>query len=121
TQMLSKKFPEIMKIPYKDSYGSRRKTLFEKMHSRYVNFRLNLSSKTQGLLKYPQFQADYFFIVKNRINDYQDAFLGNNFLSEVFEDVIFKDAFVKVQNKQYLFNFVQRLLFLQMFFKKGGF
>lgn len=121
TALLKKLFPEVMAIKYKDSYGNREKTFYEKLSARYVNYRLRLSSATQGLIQYSPYQAAYFFIQKKRIKDYEDFFVGYNFLSEIFEDAYLLSSYNKVLKKYYLINEFQRILFIQQFYMRYDF
>jgi hypothetical protein len=121
TGMLGKIFPEVMKIPYKDSYGNRAKTLKERIKGDYIKYRLKLSFISQGLFRYSPYQAEYFFLQKGRINDYRDMFMKQSSISEFFTDNELKNLFNTVKKKQYLFPLFQRVLFIQQFYSHHNF
>ena len=121
TAMLKKLFPEVMSVKYKDSYGNREKTFYEKISDRYINFRLRVSSATQGLIKYSPYQAGYFFIQNKRVKDYQEFFLDDNFMHEIYEGTFLSELYKRVLKKQYLLNELQRVLFIQQFYMKYDF
>lgn len=120
-ELLSKKYPEVMRIRYKDSYGNRAKTFDEKIFDEYKRFRLKLSSATHGIISYTTFQAGYFFLKQKNINDYKNLFTGRNCISEIFTDSQMLKLFHNTKKKHYLFNFFDRVLFLQQFYAKYNF
>jgi hypothetical protein len=117
-EMLRKKFPEVMEIRYKDSYGNRKKTLGEQIVSYYKKMRLKASYGTNGFLKYYPYQADRFFYVTGEIEKYCDIVTKKNYLEELLDESALKELALAVTRKQYLFNFFQRVLFLQAFYAK---
>ena len=118
TTMLRSHFPDVMKIQYKDSYGNRPKTMPEKMLGAYRKSRLRLSSLTKGMLGYSPFQADYFFLRTNGIEDYRNFFFEENHIQEIIEHGKIKELFNATKKKPYLFNLFQRILFLQQFYSR---
>lgn len=118
---LFNKFPEVMKIRYKDSYGNRKKTAYEKMVNYYVKSRLKLSYFTQGVLQYPTDQRSYFLLAKKEIDSYKDLFLNRNRISELFDDSELLQLFNMIRKKQYLLQLFDRVLFLQQFYSRYNF
>lgn len=121
TTLLRKMFPEVMSILYKDSYGNREKTFYEKIHMKYKNIRLNISAATRGLIMYPSFQTEYLFLKKKEIANYNNLFLHQNNINELLDDSSLTWLFNMVMKKQYLFNLFQRVLFLQQFYNRFNF
>jgi hypothetical protein len=121
TRMLGSMFPEVMEIPYKDSYGNRAKTFKEKIKGDYIRCRLKLSSMSRGILRYSPYQAEYYFLQKGRINDCRDMFMGHSHIGEIFTASSLENLFNNVKKKQYLFPLFQRVLFLQQFYSRHNF
>ncbi|MFA6010967.1 MAG: asparagine synthase-related protein [Desulfobacteraceae bacterium] len=121
TTLLNKEFPDVMKVRYKDSYNNREKTALEKMDQKYGRFRSRLSSASQGLIKYYPFQADYYFLHEKGLDAFKDLFAGKNYIPEVFDNETISSIFNKVKRKQYLVNYLHRILFLQQFYQRNNF
>lgn len=116
--LLERRFPEVMKIQFKDSYGNRPKTAMEKLSDQYRKIRLRLSSATNGIFPYSPFQADYFFMQKKGIDAFEEIFVSRNCIPEVFEDSALPELFQGTRKKYYLFNLFQRILFIQLFYAR---
>lgn len=121
TSMLNREFPDVMKIPYKDSYGNRMKTVWEKVRDRYMMMRLKLSYASQGLFRYYPYQADYYFFHERGMDDFKDLFIGPSYIPEIFDEKTLLHLFKKTKQKQYLLNMFGRVLFVQQFYKRNGF
>jgi len=118
---LFKTLPEVSKIRFKDSYGIRKKTPYEKIVDYYIKSRLKLSYFTQGVLKYSTDQRSYFFLTKKEIDNYKDLFLNRNRISELFTDSELLHLFNTIKKKQYLLQLFDRVLFLQQFYSRYNF
>jgi hypothetical protein len=117
---LFKEFPKIVNIPFKDSYGIREKTMYEKIVRKYVTFRLKLSYLTQATVNYSPNQKNYFFYTKKGIDAYKDLFFSHNCISEIFTDSEMVKLFNMINKKQYFLPFYERILFLQQFYNRYG-
>jgi hypothetical protein len=120
-KMLENRFPNVMKIRYKDSYGNRADTLRDKMLYNYGKMRLKMSYASRGILIYSPFQAEYFYLQKNGIDDYKELVLDRNCIAELINNSQMEKLFTLVKQQQYLFNLFQRVLFIQLFFNKYQF
>jgi hypothetical protein len=120
-QELFKTFPNVANIPFKDSYGIRRKTLSEKLKVKYVNLRLKLSYGSNGFLPYYPYQTEWFFLGLGQIDNYRGMLLKPNCITELFDGEDLERLFGLVKRKHYLFNLFQRVLFLQQFYRRYEF
>lgn len=121
TKMLSTKFPNVMRVKYKDSYGNRKKTIAEEFMRNYRTLRLQLSSFTKGKMIYFTIPTDYFFLKKNGIDDYRDLFLSHNRIADVFDVSQMLRLLQMVKKKQWLLDLFQKALFLQQFYSRYDF
>jgi len=111
-------FPDVMKIKFKDSYGIRKASFFEKLRKKYINMRFNLSYGTNGLIKYFPFQLEYYFFNENHLDDYRHLFTKESFIPEIFDSSQLEKIFEIVKKKQYMINIFQRVMFIQQFYQR---
>ncbi|WP_319574697.1 hypothetical protein [uncultured Desulfobacter sp.] len=117
--MLQECFPKVMSVRYKDSYGNRSKTLFEKIESLYLKFRFELSVATQGMIKDLSLQPAYYFFGKKGLDEILSrTSMTQNQLGDIFDEQSLLKLYKAPYKKQYMFNFLERVLFIQHFFSK---
>ena len=121
TTLLSKEFPDIMKIIFKDSRGNRKKTIIDKIEQFYSEYRLKISYASQGLFKYYPYQADYYFLREKGIEEFEDIFKKHNYIKEIVNNNQLAEIYEKTKRKQYLLNRLCRILFIQHFYHKNLF
>lgn len=121
SNMLRMQFPEVMKIPYKDSYGNRPKTLIEKTQARLYQGRIKLSYASHGLIPFYPYQADLFFYKLGAITDQEYLFTGPSYIDEIVSHDQMKNLYEKCKEKQYMLNLFQRIQFIQGFYRVCGF
>lgn len=121
TTMLGKCYPDIMKIPYKDSYGNKVKSVDEKIREKFTMLRFKLSYASQGLIRYYPYQADYYFFHERGVDDFKDLFKGRSYIPEIFDERTLSRLFDKTKQKQYLLNLFSRVLFIQQFYNRNGY
>lgn len=121
TRYLNEDFPKVMAVNYKDSYGNRPKTFFERFEKKYKAMRLKIYSATQGAIRYFPYQADYYFVSQKGMDAFRSLFEEDNYVSELFNDKELKTIFYKTKRKPYYLNLFNRLLMIQQFYRRHQF
>lgn len=120
-QLLSQKFPSIMEVKYKDSYGNRPIYLSEKLRALSAAITQKLSLATRGAVKFTPYQIHYYFSKSSHMREYENLFYQDNVIHELINDKARTDLLQMVKTKYYFFEFFQRLLFLQQFYYRHDF
>lgn len=116
--MLKKKFPDVMQILFKDSYGNRKRTSSEKIRSTYKRLRMKLSGMSRGIIGYTPYQVDHYFLKLNNMDALKEYFLDGNYISEFFTDKEISNILNTARKKFYLFNLVQRVQLINNYYKE---
>ena len=117
--MLEECFPRVMGVRYKDSYGNRPKILCEKIESLYLKFRLELSLFSQGKIKDLSSQTAYFLWGRKGLEEIINRIpVTQNQLSDIFDEDSLLKIYKAANKKQYMHNFLERVLFIQYFCNK---
>jgi hypothetical protein len=120
-RMLSQRFPAVMKVPYKDSYGNREKTAFERVEALWNRGRTTLCSASRGWIPYYPYQTNRYFYSYGGLDACKPLFEGRSYVEELIPPHQLRRLYNESQQKHYLLNLLQRVWFIQQFYQACGF